>query len=82
MRSISASISSRSTTAPLVLTCSTSAWAPSVGGALDGVVDGVDDDRIEQSADLEHVDGPGCGGLLGARGLAGHRTARRRRPRR
>ena len=38
-----------------------------LGGTLDGVVDRGDDDRIEQSADLEHVDRPRCRWLLGAR---------------
>ena len=67
MRSISASMSSRGTTAPRVLICSTRAWAPSCGRSLDGVVDGADDDRVEQPADLEDVDRAGT--LLGARRL-------------
>ena len=40
----------------VLLTCRISACEPSVGGGRDGVVDGVDDDRVEQPADLQHVD--------------------------
>ncbi len=51
----------------------------SVGvGALDGLVDGVDDDGIDQPADLEHVDGSGRGRrFVGGVGRCGERQRAR-----